>query len=372
VAKPIKHRNKWRIRWLDETGRRQSAVFDSYREAERELRNRQSQVDAIVAGHSPAAPPAKTFDDLCDYWLAVRAPQKRKARDDQSIIRCHLRPTFGRLKLSEVTFARVEGLKTSRAHLARNTRRNILTLLGAMLRVAIDLGWLARLPKIVKPRTPDFGEDYSYLRTDAEVRRFLIAARDAGEAVHVLYAAALYTGMRQGELAGLRWEDVDFDKRLITVQRSFTKPTKARRVRYVPILNPLLPPLRRWRLATPGRLVFPNNRGRMHQPAAWVFQERLHKVLDGAGFDRPEPGSRRVHYIRFHDLRHTFASHWVMKGGDIFKLQKILGHQSMEMTQRYAHLAPAAFSSDLDRFDGSAEIGLPDDQAISLRVAKEK
>jgi integrase len=63
---------------------------------------------------------------------------------------------------------------------------------------------------------------------------------------------------------------------------------------------------------------------------------------------------RRVHYIRFHDLRHTFASQWMMSGGDLFKLQKILGHKSTELTLRYAHLSPAAFMGDLGRFSGLA------------------
>ncbi len=56
-------------------------------------------------------------------------------------------------------------------------------------------------------------------------------------------------------------------------------------------------------------------------------------------------------YIRSHDLRHTFASHWVMKGGDLFKLQKILGHKTVQMTMRYAHLAPHAFAEDFKRLD---------------------
>ena len=55
--------------------------------------------------------------------------------------------------------------------------------------------------------------------------------------------------------------------------------------------------------------------------------------------------------FRFHDLRHTFASHWMMSGGDLFKLQRILGHKSIEMTQRYSHLSPDAFVSDHSRVD---------------------
>jgi hypothetical protein len=66
--------------------------------------------------------------------------------------------------------------------------------------------------------------------------------------VFALYATAVFTGMRAGELGGLRWDDVDFDKRLVTVQRSFDGPIKAGDIRYVPILDALLPVLRAWRL----------------------------------------------------------------------------------------------------------------------------
>ncbi len=61
-------------------------------------------------------------------------------------------------------------------------------------------------------------------------------------------------------------------------------------------------------------------------------------------------------YIRFHDLRHTFASHWMMARGDLFKLSKILGHHSIQMTMRYAHLAPDAFAGDLGRLGTSPPV----------------
>jgi integrase len=94
-----------------------------------------------------------------------------------------------------------------------------------MLNVALDLGWIERAPRIRKPRVRIFSADYSYLRTDDEVRRFLAAARGEGENVFALYATAVYTGLRAGELAGLHWDDVDFERRLITVQRSFDGPS---------------------------------------------------------------------------------------------------------------------------------------------------
>lgn len=53
--------------------------------------------------------------------------------------------------------------------------------------------------------------------------------------------------------------------------------------------------------------------------------------------------------MRWHDLRHTFSSHWMIDGGDIFKLSRILGHSNVKVTMRYAHLAPTAFEADYGR-----------------------
>ena len=80
------------IRWLDEHGKRQSAVFDEYKVAQKELSRHQVEVEEIRRGVRNAAPPEKTFGDLCDYWIENRAPRKRSRKDDESIIRKHLRP----------------------------------------------------------------------------------------------------------------------------------------------------------------------------------------------------------------------------------------------------------------------------------------
>jgi integrase len=210
---------------------------------------------------------------------------------------------------------------------------NHLTLLISLLRLANELGWLAALPRIKKPNVQLFSTDFRYLRTKDEVRRFLFAARDDAErdaeALHVLYATAVLTGLRAGELAALRWEDIDLDARRITVQRSFDGPTKSGDVRHVPLMADELPRLlRAHRLAHSGGLVFPAQNQRMLQPSARAFQEVFHRVLDRAGFPREMVGTRVRRYLTFHGLRHTFASHFMLDGGDIFRLQKYLGHKS--------------------------------------------
>lgn len=324
--------------------------FDKHSEAVVFLREREVEVAQIKRGVRAPDPGDKTFTDLCDEWIANRASQKRSGKDDESIIRRHLRPTFGAMLVRRVGVADADRFATARKHLDPKTVSNLLTLLISLLRYAVDLGWIERVPRIRKPKVRLISADYQWLRSRDEIERFLRAGATEGPLVHALYATAVYTGLREGELATLQWDDIDFERRLITVQRSFEGPTKAEDVRYVPIMDILLPVLRAWRLRCPGSLLFPNRDGGMHQESARIFQEVLHRVLDAAGFPKITRKGKHRRYIVFHDLRHTFASHWVAGEGDLFKLQKILGHKTVQMTMRYAHLQPDAFADDYARF----------------------
>jgi integrase len=359
MAKATKHYGKWRIRWVDENGDRKSEVFDDRREAAFQLQQRELEAEERRRGLKVAPGKPQAFGVLADYWVKHRVPQKRSGHHDESIIRKHLRPAFGTVTLDNpaIWIELVDRYVVAHANLNKKTVANHLTLLVTMLNVAVDLGWLTKVPRIRKPKVRLISQDFSYLRTDEEIGRLLAAAKEEDEAVAVFYATAVYTGARAGELAGLRWDDVDLEQRLITIQRSFDGPTKADDVRYVPVLDVLLPILRTWRLRHPGRLVFTNRDGGMLGPSGRIFQEVLHRVLARAEFPWIQRGGKRVRYIHFHDLRHTFASHWVMKGGDLFKLQKILGHKSVAMTLRYAHLQPAAFREDYARFGAGASTG---------------
>jgi len=348
---PVRHGTVWRIRWTDANGVRRSEVYAEKRDAALRLSQHNLEATEIRRGLRAAPIVDRTFGQLCDYWLAKRAVRKRSRKDDETIIK-RLRASVGELPVRAVGVEQADQYALERADLSSKTLANHLTLLVSLLRLAHELGWTPRVPRIRKPKTPLFTRDFRYLRTEEEVGRFLRAARAEGELVFALYTTAVYTGLRAGELAGLRREDIDLERRLITVQRSFDGPTKSGDVRYVPILDPLLPVLPAWLLMCPGQVVFPNEAGRMHGQSASIFQEILHRVLEAAGFPKLKNGEREVRYIRFHDLRHTFASHWMMNSGDLFKLQRILGHKSVTMTQRYAHLAPEAFASDYGRLGG--------------------
>ncbi|MGK5087850.1 site-specific integrase [Bdellovibrionota bacterium FG-2] len=298
----------------------------------------------------------KTFAELCDYYLAYKSVLKRRKRDDESLIRVHLRPFFGSLKLSEVS-DKVDEFKSLRIHYHPCSLSHQLTLLISMLRVAHERRWLLEMPHIKKPRVRVFDKDFHYLKTDDEIRRFLFAAQSEGDDVFALYALAVYTGLRPGEQAGLKKDDIQLESRRITVQNSYEGPTKNGEVRYVPVLDPLLPMLRKWLLQSPGPYLFPTKTGTMLEEKARIFDETFRRVLEKANFQKGEKRGKMRNYIRYYDLRHTFASTWMRNGGDIFKLSKILGHKSVQMTMRYAHLAPDAYSSDYGRLGTCAPSG---------------
>ncbi len=349
TARPTRCRDSWRIRWKDHTGKRRSQVFRTFDQAARELCKRHVERDEILAGNRLAEPEDRSFEALANWWRVHRLPEKRSAADDESMLRCHLIPAFGGLALRAIRAEQIEKYKLQRSELSAKTVGNHLTLLGSMLGAAVDLGWLNSKPTIRKPRAnPDDDLEQPWLRTSEEIERLLRATQEEIEPgdplsalPFVLYSTAIYTGMRAGELAGLAWSEVDFQRRTIHVRRSYSGRTKTRASRrHIPIVDMLLPTLRSWRLRCPtssSNLVFPNRAGGMHDQSARVFQEVLHRALDRAGFPRPTSGKNK-HVIHFHSFRHTFACHWRLRGGPMEELVKVLGHTSKAMTDHYANI----------------------------------
>jgi integrase len=368
MARPEKYRDGYRIRWTDHTGKRQCEVHGVFREAEQALRKHQAEADAVKAGTRLPPPQKRKFEDLCDYWERERMIHKRSAKDDECILRRHLRPAFRGMVLSAIGVAEIDALRRSKTHLNPKTVSNILTLLATMLKTAVELTWLLQAPVVKKPKVKLNRKNFRFLQDEDEIGRLLTAAQADGPDAYALYATAIYSGLRAGELAGLRWSDISFKRREIIVERSYEGDTKSGEVRYVPIFDPLLPLLKAWRDLNPAALVFPNRDGKMLQPSAQIFQERLHRVLDAAGFERPDFG-RYVHAVNFHSLRHTFGSHFVMNGGQIYTLKTLMGHQSIEMTERYAHLAPRIFHAELGRF-GSSSLPAPTARPDKPRAQK--
>jgi integrase len=146
--------------------------------------------------------------------------------------------------------------------------------------------------------------------------------------------------MRRGELAGLAWQHVHLDSARIDVMRSYDKAPKSGKARHLPLHPALVVILRQWKErcpATKEALVFPTN-GHMWSE----FDTRgLADIMAAAGVKVPA--------MPWHCCRHTFASHFMMAGGNILTLQKLLGHSTLTMTLIYAHLSPDHMAAEVAR-----------------------
>jgi integrase len=141
--------------------------------------------------------------------------------------------------------------------------------------------------------------------------------------LRLIVLIALTTGMRIAEIFGLKWLDLLYGEGLIAVRAKL----KGGKIRYVPMPPELAAELRRYPAVLGEDRVFPPKRGAKGERQR--VEGSFETVLEMAGIED----------FRFHDLRHTFASWYMMNGGDLYELAKILGHANIKMTERYAKLA---------------------------------
>jgi integrase len=166
-----------------------------------------------------------------------------------------------------------------------------------------------------------------YLEAE-EIKRVLDRCNDDLRVPYLgpIVMAALHTGMRLGEIVGLRWDDIDLRHRLITITK-----TKNNERKTIPINDVLYEELSRLPRHVTSAYVF------CHPDGARILRidRSFHSALKRAGIDQ----------FRFHDLRHSFASHLAMRGVPLETIGVLLGHKDPKMTKRYAHLSPASLKA---------------------------
>lgn len=348
----------WYIRYKDEGGtRRQRASHQPTRElARRYLLAVESRVARGLVGIPEPAPPPPTVAALCERFLTEYSrPQIKDLRKYRAFATTALRralPMLGGLRADAVTPAELGRLQRELGQrCAANSQRLTLSFLKTLFGWAVRSGIIGQNPLrgIAMPQRNDAP---TYL--SAEQARALLAAAEhqaaaggiAERLLHTCIHFAQHTGLRKGELFGLRWTDLDLDTRRLTVARSFAAAPKSGKPRHLRLPDAVVPLLADWQKVCPKTahgLVFP----RRFRSGAWGMVRDTSEVLglpalfSAAGCpESPRP---------FHTLRHTFASHYIMQGGSLLALQKILGHSDIKMTLVYAHLAPDFLGAEMNR-----------------------
>lgn len=309
------------------------------------------------------APPGKlTVADLLGQWLQgyVKTNCSIRTLDAvQSIAEHHLVPVLGHVQLRQLQPPMIQAYYSQACEkLSARSVHYHHRILKQALKYAVRQGYLGRNPcDLVDPPSPK-GKPMRTL-TQSEVTDLLIAA-STNTHYPVIYTA-VSTGLRQAELLGLRWRDIDLASRTISVNRvlykrrgvcQFNEPKTGHSRRRVSMTAKLAEFMAEHRLErerlyheggrtiTLDDLVFANHEGKPVDPG--VLTHNFARIARRAGLES----------VRFHDLRHTFASLMLLRGVPAKVISEALGHASVAFTlQTYSHILPGMHSEAMALLD---------------------
>lgn len=356
----------WWIKWREGGRVRYAHGYESRELAERVRAKIVAHIAAGRAGLPPDPTDTPTLAELAEHWLKRREATHRAAQDDRQRWRDHLKPFVGTCRPNEVDHALLRRFTEAKLDAGLNsaTVRLCMALLSTFYTDLVERGLASANPVKTLPRTTrrllrptTDPRSTPFLEHLTDVKRVYAALSST---VSVAFAVGALAGLRTGELLGLQWSDVDLRHRRILVRRQVSEgrlaPLKDDESRVVPILKALAPILAAWKLKTGGEgLLFrpaaPKRGGTERQPPTFLRPHTLHRHFREALEETGLP-----HLTWYQGTRHTFASHWVLGGGSIEKLAKVLGHSSVLVTGRYAHLKPDLFrETDFELLDVDLE-----------------
>jgi integrase len=290
----------------------------------------------------------RTLADLVDRQLKAIESKRPHDHNRQKILLGWWKEKLGAYTLAQCTPALIAeyrdrllsentGTKDAPRHRSPATANRFLSALSKAFSDAVrEWHWLHENPlsRVAKERESQGRVRYL---SDEERERLLEACRKSElPELYLIVLLALTTGMRRGEILGIRWPDVDLDRRLIVLNK-----TKNHDRRSVPIVPEVLELLKAHgkvrRLDTD--MLFPSKPRKQKQPATPEAKPEEQGALWFDEYWYAALGKAKVKDFRFHDLRHTAASYLAMSGATVPEIAAVLGHRTLQMVKRYAHLS---------------------------------
>jgi len=274
--------------------------------------------------------PAPRIDFVWEKYIAWAKKNKKSWYDDNNRWELHIEPFIKDLKMDAITRATVRRIleRMEDKGRAAATIKQVYSLIRRVYTWAIENDLFYGAVPTAKIKPPKVQNEVTECLSNDELDK-LIVALDGwhNRLAALLVKFALYTGMRQDECMGLEWKNVDLERGFIRLLDPKGNPTS------LPMSKSAIDIMKQAKRIKPIKnclYVFPNKKGgrRVNFFHIWSRSRKKAKI-------RTE--------VRFHDLRHTFASYLASSGEvDIYTLQKLLNHQDPKMTQRYAHLLDEA------------------------------
>ena len=342
--------SRYVVRFTDQRGKKTERSAGSTRKAAELLKVRIER-ELAEGSYGKNKPEDPYFSEFCDRFLEIKKRQVKSSTllDYSRVIDNHLIPFFRNVYLSDITPSLIQDFisELAKKDISSATQNKIFRCLRVVIHQAQVLELINRDPTYAI-KAPRIEKKEMHYLTQEEVTRLLEVANGRLKAI---LAVACFSGLRQGEILALRWMDIDFESRIIKVVRTydpdygFSEPKSKDSRRAVPMPSILLRILNDHHACVserhPENLVFTNSKGNPINRSNLVRREFEIALIDA--------GIRR---IRFHDLRHTYASLCIAAGMDPKALQRAMGHSSIQVTMDiYAHLFPGSYDIPLSRLD---------------------
>jgi len=318
----FKRNGNWYIDYYVRGRRKKEMVGPSRKLAETVLAKRQTQIAEDKFLDVTRIERVKLGDFVHKFIENYSKPNKSSWKADNVRLNNAAKLLGEQAYLDEITPFHIDKLKKTKIQegVKPSTVNRYLTVLKTMYKKAIEWGNAKENPL---DNAKHFKEDNKIIRflEEEEISRLIEACSDR---LRPIVTTALNTGMRRGEIFNLKWSDIDFKRKLINVHKTKNKERKT-----IP-MNVLL--------------VNTFARVREHSTSEYVFNKKgIRKDFSNA------LKCAKITTCRFHDLRHTFASHLVMKGVDMMTVKELMGHKSIKMTERYSHLSQAHKSKAVEQ-----------------------
>lgn len=300
-----------RFQWRGEEIRK-SARTTSKGEAREYLQTLQEQYRRLDRGGRPRVPFSEAAAQYIDEHVSTLGLDTIKFY--QGVLKV-INDEFGKLYLDELTRAKIAAFEAQQSRrVSASRQKHYRAALSGIFKVAIRHEWIESNPC----------RDLDAIKIKNERQRFLTINEWQTLQLHLpdphlsICRVSVLRGLRCKEILDLEWRDINESEDLLTIRLG-----KGSKRRVIPLedAGPVI-------LSQPrnGKIVFPTRTGNRHRVDN--VTRIVNKAARTAGIDD----------FTFHDLRHTFASWYVQQGGDLYRLQRILGHNGPAMTQRYAHL----------------------------------
>ena len=346
---------------IDHKGRRLSKKVGKDKKAAMKLAG-EVELELARNGLNIAKKPTPRFKDYATCWLEMCIKGIRREstfQRYQGVLKKHVFPVLGNKPLDQITRSDIRKLLSdiSKKGYSRATVCLVRDVISGPAGLALDEELIASNPVSgITKRMKLGGGKHQAVETftPGEVVLFLDTCKEHFSEYYPFFLCAFRTGMRLGEVLALCWDDIDWSCRCISIDKSYrygtvskTKTGKSRRVDMSDQLTNVLRQLHTQRMKESvaqgmgrlGGIVFHRNGTYMEQN----FIRRIYKkVLKKAG----------IHYFRFHNIRHTFASFLLTNGESPVYVKEQLGHSSIAMTvDTYGHLIPSVNRDAVNRLD---------------------